>query len=126
MARYAWAAWFALCAVGAVTLLWLMFRALDGSTAMFCIGCQGGLDSAQHALEEAPELERNRGYNWPVFKQANSFAKLSCQDSLDRTLRTCIIRSRTVDPATGELSAGLSVVDSFACSTTTCEWVDRR
>lgn len=84
-----------------------------------------GLDAAQKALEDSPDLARSHGYNWPVFKQANSWAKLSCKDSADGTLRTCVIRMQTVDPLTGEKSAGLSIVDSFACSVATCEWIGK-
>ncbi len=80
-------------------------------------------DRAQATFEKSDA--RATMYNWPVFKQANSWSKLECKDSGDRALRTCVIRSKTVDPMTSELSADLHIVDSFACSVATCEWVGR-
>ncbi len=101
--------------------------ALIGLLVAFALGlalssCKpASLDSAQAALESDTRLERSRGYNWPVFKQANSLAKLKCRDVADRSLRLCTISMPSVDPATGA-ATGVDIIDDFACSTTTCEW----
>ncbi len=72
---------------------------------------------AQAEFEASPA---GRGYNWPVFHQANSIAKLKCRD-ITAALRVCDVTIPTINPATGE-SDGWSHTP-FACNTTTCGWL---
>ena len=97
--------------------------------AIFCVGAAFGsamgshsLDSAQAAFEKNDEAARQ--YNWPVFKQANSIAKLHCTDTPDGSLRACVIRRPGFDPMTGERSNDID--EPFACTKTSCSWVKFR
>jgi hypothetical protein len=112
MARYVWSAWFALCTIGAALLLWFMFRALDGSVAMLCIGCQEGLDTAQADFEL-----RNRDslYDFDAWRRDEV---LKCQNA--PSLRIC-----RATPIVGHSEFGPHrSFMSFACSATECAWVD--
>lgn len=94
---------------------------------MFAIGLAVGerfggahsLDAAQSAFEKNDLIARN--YNWPVFKQANSVAKLQCSDTPDGSLRACVIRSPGYEPTTGAPIG--DIYEPFACTKTACSWV---
>ncbi len=75
------------------------------------------LDSVQAEFESRPD---GRGYNWPVFHQSNSIAKLKCRD-VSRMLRVCDIAMPTIDPMTGESDGWAH--QPFACNLSTCGWL---
>ncbi len=75
------------------------------------------LDGAQAKFEASDE---GRGYNWPVFRQANSLAKLKCRD-VRKVLRVCDVVFPTIDPMTGQSDGWKH--EPFACDTVTCGWL---
>lgn len=75
------------------------------------------LDRCQARFEASPE---GRGYNWPVFHQDNSVAKLTCRD-VSSVLRVCDVTVPSVDPITG--AQGALIHEPFACNTVQCGWL---
>jgi hypothetical protein len=75
------------------------------------------LDRVQAKFEASPE---GKGYNWPVFHQANSIAKLKCRD-VSAALRVCDVAMPTIDPMTGQTDGWLH--QPFACNATECGWL---
>lgn len=78
------------------------------------------LDKAQAAFEADPAT--GRGYNWPWYHQKKAGMDLRCSDTADGSLRFCTVVLPYVHPKTLE-PLGVSF-DSFACSKTTCGWVE--
>lgn len=105
----------------------ILVATLGVSVCMSVGAYQWGAENASHSsLDKAQEAfskndDRARGYNWPVFKQANSVAKLHCSDTPDGSLRVCAIRFPAIDPATGDASGTFD--EPFACTKTACSWV---
>jgi hypothetical protein len=114
MARFGWQLWFATCGIGAFLLLGAMFRALDGSAFMLCIGCNETLDQAQEKFEKA-----QKGYDFVAWRKTGD---LKCQNS--PTLRICQAMPVMARSHTGEDVYVARDFMSFACSTTECAWVD--
>lgn len=75
------------------------------------------VDRAQARFEVSKE---GRGYNWPVFKQPNSIAKLNCRD-ISRRLRVCDVVIPAVNPMTGEKDGWIH--KPFACDMSMCGWL---
>ncbi len=98
-------------ALAGVTVVALMFRALDGSALMFCIGCQESLDKAQAAFELQ---EKPKKYDFDAWRAAGD---LKCQNA--PTLRIC-----RANPIVSTEYGGVRDFMSFACSATECAWVD--
>ncbi len=89
-----------------------------GLTILFAGPQKEALDTAQAQFETGDDRARN--YNWPVFRQANSLAKLACAEL--KELRTCTITSPAYDPMTGAEN-GAKIRESFACTRWSCMWV---
>ncbi len=105
--------WCAACVAGGVAMLLFMFRALDGRAAMFCVGCQESLDTAQAAFELQ---EKPKHYDFDAWRAAGD---LNCQNA--PTLRICRAHPIVVSAIDGGPTRDFM---SFACSATECQWVD--
>jgi hypothetical protein len=76
------------------------------------------LDDAQAKFEITDD--RARGFNWPVFRQSKSIAKLKCRD-VSVNLRICDVSVPSIDPITGD--RGALIHEPFACNRTGCGWL---